>query len=93
MTKRSLQTNRRNFLGGSAAAVSTFFIAGRGWAQTPDYTLKFATVATGDSPWGKHAKKFKRRVQEGSLKRVKIKTKFERKDGTPPASPGLPDTD
>jgi TRAP-type C4-dicarboxylate transport system substrate-binding protein len=76
MTKRSLKSNRRNFLGGSAAAVTTFFIAGRGWAQTPYYTLKFATVATSDSPWGDHTKKFKRRVQQGSLNRVKVKTMF-----------------
>jgi TRAP-type transport system periplasmic protein len=73
-TKKPLETNRRTFIAGSAAAVSTFFI-GRPRAQAgeAEITLKFATVAPPGTPWSKHTSRLKKRVKEGTDGRVKIK--------------------
>ena len=72
--KKPLETNRRNFMVGSAAAVSTFFI-GRSKAQAEDgeIVLKFATVAPAGTPWAKHTSRLKKRVKEGTGGRVKVK--------------------
>ncbi|KIG18741.1 TRAP-type transport system, periplasmic component, putative N-acetylneuraminate-binding protein [Enhygromyxa salina] len=73
-SKKPLDTTRRNFIAGSAAAVSTFFI-GRPKAHAGDaeITLKFATVAPSGTPWSKHTSRLKKRVKEGTDGRVKIK--------------------
>ncbi|PRQ03888.1 2,3-diketo-L-gulonate-binding periplasmic protein YiaO precursor [Enhygromyxa salina] len=73
-TKKPLETNRRNFIAGSAAAVSTFFI-GRPKAHAGDaeITLKFATVAPSGTPWSKHTSRLKKRVKEGTDGRVRVK--------------------
>ena len=73
-TKKPLETTRRNFIAGSAAAVSTFFI-GRPKAKAGDaeITLKFATVAPPGTPWSSHTSRLKKRVKEGTDGRVKIK--------------------
>lgn len=73
-TKKPLETTRRNFIAGSAAAVSTFFI-GRPKARAgeAEITLKFATVAPAGTPWSVHTSRLKKRVKEGSGGRVKIK--------------------
>ena len=73
-SKKPLETTRRNFIAGSAAAVSTFFI-GRPKAHAGDaeITLKFATVAPEGTPWAKHTSRLKKRVKEGTEGRVKIK--------------------
>lgn len=72
-----VQTNdpsRRNFLLGSAAAVSTFFI-GRSRAQAEDAvtTLQFATVAPPGTPWSAHLDKVRTRLKEQTGGRYKIK--------------------
>jgi TRAP-type transport system periplasmic protein len=73
-TKKPLETNRRNFIVGSAAAVSTFFI-GRPRAQAgeAEITLKFATVAPPGTPWAKHTSRLKTRVKDATGGRVKVK--------------------
>jgi tripartite ATP-independent transporter DctP family solute receptor len=73
-SKKPLDTTRRTFIAGSAAAVSTFFI-GRPKAHAGDaeITLKFATVAPSGTPWSKHTSRLKKRVKEGTDGRVKIK--------------------
>jgi tripartite ATP-independent transporter DctP family solute receptor len=72
--KKPLETNRRTFLAGSAAAVSTFFI-GRPKARAgeSEITLKFATVAPPGTPWSKHTSRLKKRVKQGTDGRVRIK--------------------
>jgi TRAP-type C4-dicarboxylate transport system substrate-binding protein len=75
MTDKPLESTRRNFVVGSAAAVSTFFI-GRSKAHAGDeaeITLKFATVAPPGTPWSAHTDRLKKRVKEGSGGRVRIK--------------------
>ena len=72
-----VQTNdpsRRNFVLGSAAAVSTFFI-GRSRAQAEDAatTLQFATVAPPGTPWSAHLDKVRTRLKEQTGGRYKIK--------------------
>ena len=73
-SKKPLDTTRRNFIAGSAAAVSTFFI-GRSKAHAGDaeITLKFATVAPEGTPWSKHTSRLKKRVKEGTDGRVRVK--------------------
>lgn len=72
--KKPLETNRRNFIAGSAAAVSTFFIGRpRAKAGEAEITLKFATVAPSGTPWSKHTSRLKKRVKEGTDGRVRIK--------------------
>jgi tripartite ATP-independent transporter DctP family solute receptor len=72
--KKTPETNRRNFMVGTAAAVSTFFI-GRPRAQAEDaeITLKFATVAPDSTPWSKHVDRLKKRVKEETGGRVRVK--------------------
>lgn len=73
-TKKPLETTRRNFIAGSAAAVSTFFIGRpRAKAGEAEITLKFATVAPTGTPWSKHTSRLKKRVKEGTDGRVRIK--------------------
>jgi tripartite ATP-independent transporter DctP family solute receptor len=69
-----LSPTRRNFLVGSTAAATTFFI-GRPKAHAGDeeIILKFATVAPPDTPWSKHVDRLKKRVKEGTEGRVKVK--------------------
>lgn len=72
--KKPLETNRRNFMVGTAAAVSTFFIGRpRAHAEDGEITLKFATVAPPDTPWSKHVDRLKKRVKEGTEGRVRVK--------------------
>jgi tripartite ATP-independent transporter DctP family solute receptor len=73
-TKKPLETTRRNFIAGSTAAVSTFFI-GRSRAKAGDaeITLKFATVAPPGTPWAAHTSRLKKRVKTGTDGRVRIK--------------------
>ncbi|HVI00592.1 MAG TPA: TRAP transporter substrate-binding protein [Enhygromyxa sp.] len=72
--KKPLETTRRNFLAGSAAAVSTFFIGRpKAHAGEAEITLKFATVAPEGTPWSAHTSRLKKRVKEGTDGRVKIK--------------------
>lgn len=73
-TKQPLSNSRRNFIAGSAAAASTFFI-GRPKARAgeAEITLKFATVAPRGTPWSKHTSRLKKRVKEGTDGRVRIK--------------------
>jgi tripartite ATP-independent transporter DctP family solute receptor len=73
-TKKPLETTRRNFIAGSAAAVSTFFIGRpRALAGEAEITLKLATVAPPGTPWEKHLTRIKKRIKEESGGRVKIK--------------------
>lgn len=73
-TKKPLETTRRNFLAGSAAAVSTFFIGRpKALANESEITLKLATVAPPGTPWEKHLNRIKKRIKEESGGRVKIK--------------------
>ncbi len=73
-TKKPLETNRRNFIAGSAAAVSTFFIGRpRAKAGEAEITLKFATVAPPGTPWATHTSRLKKRVKEGTDGRVRVK--------------------
>lgn len=73
-TKKPLESNRRQFLIGSAAAASTFFI-GRPKALAGDneITLKVATVAPPGTPWSKHMSRIKKRVKKATDGRVRIK--------------------
>lgn len=72
--KKTLEATRRNFLVGTAAAVSTFFIGRpKALAEEAEITLKFATVAPPGTPWSKHTDRLKKRVKEGTEGRVKIK--------------------
>jgi tripartite ATP-independent transporter DctP family solute receptor len=72
--KKLLEPTRRNFVAGSAAAVTTFFIGRpKALAEEAEITLKFATVAPPDTPWSAHTDRLKKRVKEGSGGRVKIK--------------------
>lgn len=74
MTDKPLVSTRRNFVVGSAAAVSTFFIGrSKAHAEDAEITLKFATVAPTGTPWSAHTDRLKKRVKEGSGGRVKIK--------------------
>lgn len=74
MTDKPLVSTRRNFVAGSAAAVSTFFIGrSKAHAEDAEITLKFATVAPPGTPWSAHTDRLKKRVKEGSGGRVKIK--------------------
>jgi tripartite ATP-independent transporter DctP family solute receptor len=74
MTDIKLETNRRNFMVGTAAAVSTFFIGRpKAQAEDPEITLKFATVAPPDTPWSKHVDRLKKRVKEETGGRVRVK--------------------
>ncbi len=71
---KPLETTRRNFLVGTAAAVSTFFIGRpRALAEDAEFTLKVATVAPPGTPWSKHMDRIKKRVKEETGGRVKIK--------------------
>lgn len=73
-TKKPLETNRRRFMVGSAAAVSTFFIGRpKALAGDAEITLKLATVAPPGTPWAKHISKLKKRLKEGTDGRVRIK--------------------
>src|SRR5690606_38498362 len=67
-------STRRNFIAGSAAAASTFFI-GRPKARAgeAEITLKFATVAPSGTPWSSHTTRLKKRVKDGTDGRVRIK--------------------
>lgn len=70
----SPNSTRRNFIIGSVAAVSTFFIGrSRSQAGQPELTLKFATVASPGTPWAEHANRIKKRVKKRTNGRVKIK--------------------
>lgn len=72
--KKPLETSRRDFMVGSAAAVSTFFIgSSRAHAEEAELTLKVATVAPPGTPWAKHTSRLKKRIKEGTEGRVKIK--------------------
>ena len=72
--KKPLETNRRNFMVGTAAAVSTFFIGrSRAHAGDAEITLKFATVAPPDTPWSKHVDRFKKWVKEDTGGKVRVK--------------------
>lgn len=74
MTDKPLVSTRRNFVVGSAAAVSTFFVGrSKAHAQEAEITLKFATVAPPGTPWSAHTDRLKKRVKEGSGGRVRIK--------------------
>ncbi|NJK31563.1 MAG: TRAP transporter substrate-binding protein [Deltaproteobacteria bacterium] len=71
---KPLETTRRNFMVGTAAAVSTFFIGrSRAHAGDAEITLKIATVAPDGTPWSKHMNRLKKRVKEETGGRVKIK--------------------
>ncbi|MFO7563787.1 MAG: TRAP transporter substrate-binding protein [Enhygromyxa sp.] len=73
-TKKPLETTRRNFIAGSAAAVSTFFIGRpKAHAGEAEITLKFATVAPPGTPWSVQTSALKKRVKNGTDGRVKIK--------------------
>ncbi len=73
-TKKPLETTRRNFIAGSTAAASTFFIGRpRAKAGEAEITLKFATVAPTGTPWSKHTSRLKKRVKKGTDGRVRIK--------------------
>ncbi|WP_086001545.1 TRAP transporter substrate-binding protein [Plesiocystis pacifica] len=73
-SKKILETNRRQFMVGSAAAVSTFFIGRpKALAGDAEITLKLATVAPPGTPWTKHLKRIKKRVKTETEGRVKIK--------------------
>ena len=74
-SKKPLESNRRNFMVGSAAAATTFFIGrSRAHAATDaEITLKFATVAPSGTPWSKHTSRLKKRVKEGTDGRVRVK--------------------
>ena len=72
--KKPLETTRRTFIAGSAAAVSTFFIGRpKALAGDAEITLKLATVAPSGTPWSKHIHRIKKRVKEETDGRVKIK--------------------
>lgn len=72
--KKPLDTNRRNFVVGTAAAVSTFFIGrSKAHAEDAEITLKIATVAPDDTPWSKHVSRLKKRVKEETGGRVRVK--------------------
>jgi tripartite ATP-independent transporter DctP family solute receptor len=72
---RPLPLSRRSFLAGSAAAgVGSFLIPGRAHAQEAEFTVKVATVAPAGTPWATHLKAYKKKVQEGSGGRIKVKT-------------------
>ncbi|MFV8750072.1 TRAP transporter substrate-binding protein [Nannocystaceae bacterium ST9] len=72
--KKPLETNRRNFMVGTAAAVSTFFIGRpRAHAGDAEITLKFATVAPPDTPWSKHVDRLKKRVKDETGGKVRVK--------------------
>ena len=72
-TKR-LDTSRRNFVIGSATAVSTFFIGrSRALAEEAATTLQFATVAPAGTPWSVHVDRLRNRVKEQTGGRYKVK--------------------
>ena len=71
---KPLDTTRRNFLVGTAAAASTFFIGRpRARAGEAEITLTFATVAPAGTPWSKHMEKLRNRVKEATGGRVRVK--------------------
>lgn len=71
---KPLSTTRRNFIAGTAAAASTFFIGRpKAHAGEAEITLKFATVAPPGTPWSKHTDRLKKRVKEGTDGRVRVK--------------------
>ena len=72
--KKLLEPTRRNFVVGSAAAVTTFFIGRpKAHAEDAELVLKFATVAPDGTPWSAHTDRLKKRVKEGTEGRVRIK--------------------
>lgn len=72
--KKPLETTRRTFVAGSAAAVSTFFIGRpKALAGDAEITLKLATVAPKGTPWERLLKRVRKRVQEGTGGRVRVK--------------------
>lgn len=72
--KKLLEPTRRNFVAGSAAAVTTFFIGRpKAKAEEAEITLKFATVAPPGTPWSAHTDKLRKRVKDGTGGRVRIK--------------------
>jgi TRAP-type transport system periplasmic protein len=73
-TKKPLEATRRNFIAGSAAAVSTFFIGRpKALAGEAEITLTFATVAPAGTPWADHTTRLRKAVSKGTDGRVKIK--------------------
>jgi len=73
-TKKPLSTTRRNFIAGTAAAASTFFIGRpKALAGEAEITLKFATVAPPDTPWSLHTKRLGDTVKKGTDGRVRVK--------------------
>jgi len=72
--KKILEPTRRNFMVGTAAAASTFFIGRpKAHAEDGEIVLKFATVAPSGTPWSKHTSRLKKRVRDGTDGRVRIK--------------------
>lgn len=64
---------RRSFLGHSAAASAALALQGpRAFAQ--EVVVKMATVAPDGTPWAEQLKTFKARIEEGSGKRLRLKT-------------------
>jgi TRAP-type C4-dicarboxylate transport system substrate-binding protein len=73
MTRETITSTRRSLLTGTAAAATAFFIGGRARAQEPEFKLKLATVAPTGTPWSEQLNDVKKRVQDGSGGRIKIK--------------------
>jgi TRAP-type C4-dicarboxylate transport system substrate-binding protein len=70
---RRATVTRRAFVGGTAAAASTFLVPRFGRGAEPQYVLKAATVAPAGTPWAKQLGQVKKRVQEASGGRIKFK--------------------
>ncbi|MCR9161806.1 MAG: TRAP transporter substrate-binding protein [Nannocystaceae bacterium] len=75
MSTKKLQTSRRTLLkgAGASAAIAPFFIGRSANAADPEWTLKCATVAPGDTPWGHLARNLGKLVTKRTDGRVKIK--------------------
>jgi TRAP-type C4-dicarboxylate transport system substrate-binding protein len=71
---RCASVTRRVFVGGTAAAAaSTFLIPRYGRGADPEFVLKCATVAPAGTPWAKQLRGIKKRIQDASGGRIKVK--------------------
>ena len=73
MSKKSLQSSRRTFVAGSAAAVSTFFIHGVAKAEDPTI-VKLATAAPRGTPWYRQLRDVKKNFNDNNGGKYKLKT-------------------
>lgn len=75
-SNKPLDTTRRTFIAGTAAASAFFIGRPRALAGEAEVTLTLATVAPPGTPWSKHMDRLRNRVKEQTGGRVRVKAHF-----------------